>query len=58
MKKSLSWKTLFSIGLPLWFIGRFILGGVIGSGVQLIGSICVIFGIINLIIFLFKKSKK
>lgn len=50
-KKSLSWKFLLPIGILVYFIFY-------GGALQVIGTLMVIFGIIDLIRFLVKKYKK
>jgi|GEM_PF-6049031 len=57
MKKNISWQVLLVIGLICWITGRFIIVGVIGNAIGLVGDICLLMGIVNMIIYFVKRRK-
>ncbi|MEI7425666.1 MAG: hypothetical protein WCK16_01910 [Candidatus Moraniibacteriota bacterium] len=57
MKKNIPWQALLTIGLVGAIVGRFI-GGVVGDAVGVLGDICLLIGIANMIVALIKKRKE
>jgi|GEM_PF-3993348 len=57
MKKNISWQVLIIIGLVGIITGQFIIIGVIGNAIGVVGDICFLIGIVNMIIA-FAKGRK
>ena len=57
MKKNISWQVLIVIGLAGDLIGRFT-DGVIGDGIGVIGDVCFLIGIANMIVAFVKNKKQ
>lgn len=56
MKKNISWQVLIIIGLSGDLIGRFTIG-VIGDAIGVVGDICFLIGMANMIVYFVKKRK-
>jgi len=48
LNRKLSWKFLLPLGISLWIIGV-IVGGMIGSAIELVGFFSILAGIIDLV---------